>query len=73
MTQLIFLFSAAAYWVAGWFLFAGTKRLKPSTRLYSSSKYFISAVIPARNEEQSLPLAPLIMMPIVLAGNIPAS
>ncbi len=50
---LISLISAAVYWFAGWFLFRGIKKLtaQPSR----PRRFSLSVVIPARNEEESLP------------------
>ena len=45
--------SAVGYWIAGWFLFVGVKRL--SEHPPRSTQSPVSVIIPARNEEQVLP------------------
>ncbi len=45
--------SAVGYWVAGWFLFVGVKKL--SEYPLRRRRPPVSVIIPARNEEQTLP------------------
>jgi len=52
---LLSLISAAAYWFAGWFLFHGTKRLSAPQSASTGRKRPVAVIIPARNEEKSLP------------------
>ena len=51
---IISLLSAAVYWLAGWFLFFGVRRL--DTVQSQTGRRPCSVIIPARNEEKTLPV-----------------